>query len=236
MEDGVERRNLDSDWTGRRNLQGPGRKWTVICYMDPSDPKFHNDQKKILMDLAFVGSTDLVQYLFQFGQYRFAVSSKGGLAGVLESVQSIETVSNWTTWRTNESGALCDTIKWAKTNYPASKYLLHMNAHGNGWKGLLVKSRPTTTWVMTMTELKDALVCGGGVDVLYFEMCLMAGVSVAYQIRNQVGFQVASEEVAWDLIDYNRLASTINFGLKFGLFSSGKDMAILFAWTYHWQM
>lgn len=190
------------------------------------------EQKKIFRDVASVGSTSQVQYIWQYGQFRFAVSSKGGFPGILESILSGEQVSNWTTWRTNETGALCDLIVWAKANYPAEKYVLHMNAHGNGWKGLLVNSSLTGTDVMTMTELKEGLSCGDPIDVLFLEMCLMAGVSVAYQIRDLVGFQVSSEEVMWDLIDYRALASTLNFGVKFGLFSSSKDVAILYAWMF----
>jgi hypothetical protein len=87
--------------------------------------------------------------------------------------------------------------------YPAEKYALILWDHGGGWRGLCWDD---TTYeetgvddCITMTELRDALVgaketTNKMLDVVGFDLCLMAMPEVAYQVRDCANYVVFSEE------------------------------------------
>jgi len=87
--------------------------------------------------------------------------------------------------------SLAEFIIWSKTNFPAKKYMLILNGHGRNLGGTMeAKGLPG---VLTMSELASALKKSGGIDLLYFESCLMQSVENAYRLRGLVSILAGSE-------------------------------------------
>ena len=79
--------------------------------------------------------------------------------------------------------------------FPASKSMLVIWDHGNGWQNVHVFEH-----VLDIHERLEAVevsevLKNAGIDVLCFDACLMAMIEVAYQLRDAVKFIVASENV-----------------------------------------
>ena len=107
---------------------------------------------------------------------------------------------------------LVDFVNWARTNYPAKKYMLIVWNHGDGWrnKGIAL---PLTRGIsyddvtgnhISAVQLGQALAKMGGVDVYASDACLMQMAEVVYELRNSAQFIVGSEETEpGDGWDYN---------------------------------
>ncbi|MBU1158995.1 MAG: hypothetical protein KKE24_06625 [Candidatus Thermoplasmatota archaeon] len=89
------------------------------------------------------------------------------------------------------------------TDYPADKYALILWDHGGGWRGLCwddtTEEETGLNECITMVELRDALLdakeeTGIVLDVVGFDLCLMAMPEVAYQVRDCADYVVFSEE------------------------------------------
>jgi len=89
---------------------------------------------------------------------------------------------------------LADFISWTKQNYPANRYLLVLWNHGGGFTGLLQDETSTGGDLMTLQGLKQALEKAGKVDVIDFDMCLMAQYETLNAVRGLTDYVVASEE------------------------------------------
>jgi hypothetical protein len=93
------------------------------------------------------------------------------------------------------------------------------------------QQNPTTkaSATLTMTEIREAMgVLGQQFDVVFFESCLMAGLEVAYQIKDKARFATFSEELMWARIPFRDWAQAIlNNAMK-----GPKFMADLMATIY----
>lgn len=89
--------------------------------------------------------------------------------------------------------------RWARSAYPAKKYMLVVWNHGSGWlkssgaKGISFDYE-TGSHINT-PDLGKALKEIGRVDVLAFDACLMQMAEVAYELKDSAEFITASEEV-----------------------------------------
>ncbi len=110
---------------------------------------------------------------------------------------------------------LQDFITWGQNTAPAEHYLVDVWDHGSGWDpdgdslsttSLALKRAicydQTTGSMMTDASLSTALTAKYHIDILLMDACLMACAEVAYQIRNQADYLVASEDAVPD-IGYN---------------------------------
>jgi len=89
-------------------------------------------------------------------------------------------------------------------DYPAEKYALILWDHGGGWRGLCWDDSSALLQdgsedCITMVELRTALDNANGrtdeiIDVVGFDLCLMAMPEVAYQVRGLANYVVFSEE------------------------------------------
>jgi hypothetical protein len=89
---------------------------------------------------------------------------------------------------------LADFISWSKQNYPADRYLLVLWNHGGGFIGLLQDETSTGGQLMSLQDLRKGLELGGKVDVIDFDMCLMAQYETLNAVRGLTDYVVASEE------------------------------------------
>ena len=96
-------------------------------------------------------------------------------------------------------------VAWGQSYAPAQHYLVDVWDHGSGWDpyndatSKAVGSRAvceddTTGSVMTDVSLSAALTTSFPIDIVAMDDCLMSCAEVAYQIRNQADYLVASED------------------------------------------
>ena len=116
---------------------------------------------------------------------------------------------------------LADFGSWARTAYPAKKYMLVVWNHGSGWlkssgdKGISFDYE-TGSHINT-PDLGKALKEIGGVDVLAFDACLMQMAEVAYELKDSAEFIVGSEEVeAVSGYSYDRLLGALSKDVSMG--------------------
>jgi hypothetical protein len=88
-------------------------------------------------------------------------------------------------------------IEWGIKKYPAENYVLLVASHGKGWKGVC---RDGEAGWMEIPQMQQALqsareTTGEKLALIGFDACLMASTEVAYQLRNEANFMVASQEV-----------------------------------------
>lgn len=109
----------------------------------------------------------------------------------------------------------------------ASKVVLSLVGHGGGWSPEVLASQPSghrtldddddlggLLWddssgnSLSTPDLGAALRAsvsetGRQIDLLYLDACSMATVEVAYEVRDSVGFLLASESVKWSVFPYD---------------------------------
>ena len=92
---------------------------------------------------------------------------------------------------------------WAKSRFPARRYMLVVWNHGSGWKSVSLDAQlkgisydDETRNYITGVQLGQALAKMGGVDVYASDACLMQMAEVAYELKDKARVIVGSEETA----------------------------------------
>ena len=103
----------------------------------------------------------------------------------------------------NDPQTLKDFVSWGMKNYPAEHYCVMVMDHGYGFVGT-VEDRDWPQKVLSLPELKQALgdaqkESGKKIDILGFDACLMQQAEVAYQLKNQADYLLASQEVEYPI-------------------------------------
>ncbi|MCX5785990.1 MAG: clostripain-related cysteine peptidase [Elusimicrobia bacterium] len=96
---------------------------------------------------------------------------------------------------------VADFTKWAKTNYPAKRYVFAIYGHGNGifdqkkgpQKGTLIDT--DTQNYVTLPELRLLMAETGRVDAFVMTSCIMQMAEVAWQIKDYTDVVVGSSEL-----------------------------------------
>lgn len=92
---------------------------------------------------------------------------------------------------------LRDFIKYSKENFPASRYLLSLYNHGNGWEGSCWDGSNNDDF-LSMDEIKTALTETGNVDIVAFTgPCLMSSMECVYELRNNTDIYLGSEAIGF---------------------------------------
>ena len=90
---------------------------------------------------------------------------------------------------------LTNFIKQGKTKYPADRYILAFYNHGAGWLGNCIDE--TSEDMLTMDEIKQALLASGGVDIiLNTAPCLMGAYESVYELRDCTTMYIGSENTS----------------------------------------
>jgi hypothetical protein len=175
------------------------REWTVMLFLNGKN----NLSRAIEQDLeeaAQVGSSERVDVVAQIGSFQmsFVPDRDPGtfktrrfhlLADGKRSEEPLgDKARDMGDWK-----ELAEFVAWAKRSHPAKKYLLVINNHGNGIKGISFDDQ--TKHSISVPELHSALAATGGVDVLAMDACLMQMAEVIYEIRNDARVVVGSEEL-----------------------------------------
>ena len=106
--------------------------------------------------------------------------------------------------------------KWAKTKYPAKRYVFIIYGHGTGFfdqkkknKGISIDTQ--TGNYVTLPEFSSLMKATGKVDVLVLQSCLMQMAEVAYQVKDYVDVMVGSSELMWSVgYDFTMMLDALN--------------------------
>lgn len=91
---------------------------------------------------------------------------------------------------------LADFIRWSKLNHPAEQYVLVLWNHGGGYQGLLEDETSSGDRLMSVAELRTALVAAATpIALIDFDMCLMGGAETLLSIRDLTSYAVFSEDL-----------------------------------------
>jgi hypothetical protein len=91
---------------------------------------------------------------------------------------------------------LSDFLDYAKTNYPARRYIVSFYGHGGAWGGACTDMDPSFG-VLRMPAMKQALEGAGGVDLVMFSApCTMGALENAYQLKDCSDVYIASEHLS----------------------------------------
>ncbi|MBI4802645.1 MAG: hypothetical protein HY796_09010 [Elusimicrobia bacterium] len=209
------------------------KEWTVMVFMNAKNDLADSAlfglagkwAEKDLAEMKKVGTTDKVNVVVDYG-----TAGKGAkrlLVGKKSLLSNGETVySQDPNADMGDYKRVIEFAKWAKTNFPAKKYMLILWNHGLGWidpnlqnhsagtgtggnKGILFDDE-TKNYVRTK-QLGEILRASGYMDVFVMNACLMQMAEVAYEVRDNAGLIVASEEsmLAYGF-DYQKLLGFMN--------------------------
>ncbi len=179
----------------------PKYEWTILGYFDGNNPEDqatdgHSYVIEDLKELEDIGSTDSVHILVMLGSSQtdgdckyYHVEKDTGEADedivspVLQNLGKKD-MSDYVTLR--------DFIGYGMQNYSAKHYMLIVNDHGKGWRGLCSDNVNGGGSWMTLPELSSAL-SGFEFDIIWFYSPSMATVEVAYQIKDRADYMIASQ-------------------------------------------
>ena len=196
------------------------KEWTVMVFINAKN----NLEKYGLLDMnemEMIGSTDKVNVVTELGRMsgydssdgnwissrRYLVTKDANMTKIASPV-----VKDLGKVDMGDYKHLIDFVNWAKTNYPAKKYMLVVWNHGAGWiksRGLEVKGisyDDETGNHINTPQLGMALKAMGKIDVYGSDACLMQMPEVNYEIKDYVDYIVGSEETEpGDGYTYNML-------------------------------
>ena len=185
-------------------------EWTIMVYSSAK-----NDLERFLLadlnEMEMIGSTDKVNIVAEVGRIDGYDASDGDWKGVRryyitkdsdKTKMGSKMLQDMGMLDQGDYKTLAAFGKWAKTAYPAKKYMLIVSNHGSGWeKGA---GSPLVTKGISYDEqsgnhintpqLGLALKEIGKIDVFGTDACLMQMAEVVYEIKDSVDYIVGSEE------------------------------------------
>ncbi|MHB0996933.1 MAG: clostripain-related cysteine peptidase [Elusimicrobiales bacterium] len=204
-----------------------GAEWTMMVFMNAKnnldDSLLYGISgkwaQKDIKEMQKVGSTDKVNVLLEYG-----MSGQGSKRVMItkdgETLFSADPNGDMGDYR-----RVIDFVKWAKTNYPAKRYMLVLWNHGLGWidpvmhspmdgsvptqKGILFDDE-TKNYVRTK-QLGEILRQAGYVDVVVQNACLQQMAEVLYEMKDGAGLFIGSEETMLAYgFEYTKLLKFMN--------------------------
>jgi len=182
------------------------KEWTVMVYLNGKN----NLEDCGLIDvneMEMIGSSDKVNVVLELGRISGYDSTNGDWKGVRRYLIRKDTdTAHVTSPVVQDLGAsdmgdyksILAFGQWAKSAYPAKKYMLIIWNHGSGW--IDTKSRKGISYDdetghnLNTPQMAMALKGMGGVDLYASDACLMQMAEVLAEIKDDVPFVVGSEE------------------------------------------
>ncbi len=100
-----------------------------------------------------------------------------------------------------DPNTLADFINWAIATYPAQHYALTLWDHGDGLNGAIFDEDNGFGFMdnLTVMEMRSGPAgrAGRSWTSCDFTACDMGLLEVAYQVRNEASYMVASEDLCW---------------------------------------
>ena len=189
-------------------------KWTILGYFDGNNsedqtPEGHSYVIQDLQELEQIDSNEEVQVLVMLGSAKTDGNCKyyhvERHLNEPPDVISSEVVKDLGKKDMSDFTTLRDFIGYGMQNYPAEHYMLIINDHGRGWKGLCSDNVNGAGNWMSLPDLYSALF-GFEFDIIWFYTPSMATAEVAYQIMDRAEYMIASQ---FKLYPDNIMGSTI---------------------------
>lgn len=169
--------------------------WTLMFYLD-GDNNLASTYPAIIQQLQHAAANPHVNIvaLWDSGGSGNSAYYKFKTSGMDVTPQGELDMSNPAT--------LVNFVNWARSKFPAQHYALLLDNHGSGVSGGLVDDTTSLSAIMSVPQMGTALntITNNGVDkidVLVMNMCLMAMIEDAYEVRNYSDYYVASENLQW---------------------------------------
>ena len=198
------------------NRPAPLKEWTVMVFMNAKNNLSDSHllgltgkfAKRDIEEMKKVGTTGSVNVVVEHGikgegSRRLLIEKKSGLFSSGEKVYG-----EYPSADMGDYTRVIDFVKWAKTAFPAKRYMLVLWNHGLGWidptqalqtagtgasqKGVLFDDE-TKNYVRTR-QLGEILRQTGYVDVFAMNACLMQMAEIGYEAKDYTGLILASEE------------------------------------------
>lgn len=180
-------------------------KWTILAYYDGNcnlDTTKNSTSWVIAeaQELEKVGSTDQVQVFAMMGSLKSSGNCKyyhfEKHENELPDQISSTVIEDLGTKDMSDKRTLKDFIIAGRTRYPAEHYMLMIKDHGGGWRGACIDDQNGAHRMMSLPELREALDTFD-FDIISFDACLMSMVEVAYELRHNAKYLVASQFVTY---------------------------------------
>ena len=121
-------------------------------------------------------------------------------------------------------------VTWSKQQFPAKRYLLVLWNHGGGYVGLLQDETSAAGTLMSLADLRAALTGAGGIDLVDFDMCLMAGYETLVKLSGLADYAVFSEQTApGEGNPYDAIVKALNVNPT----ATPRDVAAMIVDQYH---
>jgi hypothetical protein len=172
----------------------PKKKWTFLVY-GAADNSLAADILNDMNELEGVGSTSDVNLL------AFLDTPQGASVNYLvHDDDSAALHSPHASWGARDSGdvnTLIDFVDWSLESYPAERYAVIVSGHGGGSPRVIAPD-DSTGHAIAVQSLESAINVityntSRRIELFGADACLMQTVEVAYQLRDQASYIVASE-------------------------------------------
>jgi len=190
--------------------------WTFILYF-AGDNNLHLQLERAIDEIERVANKSNPNILvlsdgWQSGDTRLYHVKYDTTPGVSSPVISVPW--NPHELNTGNTQTLVNFVSWAQMNYPAKHYFLSIANHGRGTTGIAWDNTSGGDNLSAYSELEAALdsITDSGskkIDVLYLDACLMGMIEDAYEVRDDVEYLVASENLGWSVFAYDAYASSV---------------------------
>ncbi len=197
-------------WTAGAYAQQPPAEWTVMIYMaadnDLEGPAL-TDLDEIESGLPESGVNVVVMidrsrgYAEELGNWhdsRVLLMKPNREEGRVD-LQELARIGEV---NTGDPKTLSDFISFSMNRFPARRYGLILWDHGGGWQAMASDDdlgngdgHDSLTTAELSTALRTALPPGFKLDLIGFDMCLMAQLEVAYEVADFANFMVASQAI-----------------------------------------
>ena len=177
-------------------------KWTILGYFDGNNPQDqapdgHSYVIKDLQELEGIDSAQQqVQILVMLGSFKTDGNCKyyhvqRHLDEPPDHISS-EVLADKGKIDMSDPTTLRDFLGFGMQKYPAEHYMLIINDHGGGWKGVCSDNINGSGNWMSLPDLSTALI-GFTFDIILFYTPSMATVEAAYQMRERAEYMIASQ-------------------------------------------
>ncbi len=179
----------------------PKYKWTILAYFDGNNPQDEtaDGQSYVIRDvqeLENIGSTDDVQILVMLGSFKTDGECKyyriEEYPDEPEGVISSEVLQVLGKKDMSDPVTLRDFIGYGAQSFSAEHYMLIINDHANGWRGLCSDAVNGDGSRMILPEFSSAL-SGFGFDIVWFYTPSMAAAEAANQVKDRAEYMIASQ-------------------------------------------
>ncbi len=160
--------------------------WTILIYF-AADNDLEDKIENLLLNLEEINnSEEKIKIVIMVDK----LSSEG--AWIYEIVNNERSlIASFEEKNTANPLCLEEFIQYGIENYPSEKIMLSIKNHGFGWRGICL-DETNDNLIMNTDGFADSIK-GNEIDLLLLDGESMASLEVAYELRNEVSYMVASE-------------------------------------------